>query len=134
MKLPIIKKLDETIAAIKLKDNTAEFGQTTIDQFEFYLILVLEIIRHEIIDTGTISDKTANAASILFAFQIFEYYFRDYPDLYEKCTDLTHELHNYNVNWKNHDLSGIRRTKTAWIKFFRERITKMIQEKGLYDG
>lgn len=133
MKLPIIKKIDETISAVKLKENEADFGQTTIDQFEFYFILVLEIIRYEIISADSISDKTASAATILFTFQVFEYYFRDYPNLYEKCSDLACQLQEYNINWKNHDLPGIRLTKPAWIKFFRENITKMIQEKGLYN-
>jgi hypothetical protein len=134
MKLQIIKELDETIASIKLKDNTAEFGQNTVDQFEFYLVFVLEIVRFEIIDFGLISDETAKAASVLFTFQVFEYYHRDYPALYEKCSNLAHELRSYNRKWENHDLSGPGLTKSTWLSFFQTSITKLAQKKGLFDN
>ncbi|HVU98688.1 MAG TPA: hypothetical protein VHE34_25875 [Puia sp.] len=132
MKLPIIKELDETVAFIKLKDNTADFGQHTIDQFEFYLVLVLEIVRFEIIESGAISDRTADAAKPLFTFQVFEYYARDYPALYEKCSNLGYELRSFNDNWKNHDLKGTRPTKSAWNRFFQDNIRKMTLKRGLF--
>jgi hypothetical protein len=119
---PALQLLDEFINDIK---------QLTINKgynkFEFYLILSLEIVRYEIFTTEHISDLTAGAVSQLFAFQTHEFYYREYPEIYEKSSKLFFVLLAYNEKLRNHDLSGTVGVKDKnWIRYFEKSISNLI--------
>jgi hypothetical protein len=122
MRTEDLQLLDEVIREIK--ELTIARGYK---KFEFYLILSLEIVRYEIFTTEHITDFTADAISQLFAFQTHEFYYREYPSLYEKCSRLFFVLSSYNDRLKSHDLPGEIGTKDEnWIKYFDKSIKKLI--------
>lgn len=116
-----IRLIDSVITLIKEKaraDNS--------NKFEYYLILTLEIIRFEIVFTGEISDITGKAISQLFVFQTHEFYHRDYPELYDKCSELFGVLINYNKKLLSHELYPVGIKDKSWIRYFKDSITKLI--------
>jgi len=116
-----IKLIDEVICSIKEKVNSVGYNK-----FEFYFIISLEIVRYEIATVSKISDKVAEAITQLFAFQSFELYYRDYPDIYSKCSDLAYVLNSYNERLKEHGLGAIGVKDKNWIDFFQNSISALI--------
>ena len=117
-----LKLLDEVINDIKRL--TIEKGY---NKFEFYLVMSLEIVRYEIFTTDHISDFTADAISQLFAFQTHEFYYRDYPKVYERCSNLFFVLNAYNEKLRSHDLPGAVGVKDKnWVKYFEKSISNLI--------
>lgn len=121
-----LKLMDEVISLIHVKDDSKS-GLNSLHKFEFKLFLCLEIVRYQLQMRGEVSDKTANAISSLFVFGTFEYYYRDFPSVYEKCSELFNKLINYNEKLKNNTLSGEIGVKDEpWIKYFKETIGDMV--------
>ncbi len=115
--------LDEVIKDIKIK-----IGGGPYNRFEFYIILTLELLRYELFQIGKMSDRTADAVSQLFAFRTHELYYRDHPDLYNKCLALFNLLRDYNVKLKNHDLPGkIGIRDEEWKDFFVKSISGLLK-------
>lgn len=117
-----IQLLDEVISDIKV--ITKERGYK---KFEFYLIMSLEILRYELFTTNSITDYTAVAISQLFVFQTHEFYYREYPIIYEKCSSLFFVLNSYNDRLREHDLPGEVGLKDEnWMKYFEKSISSLI--------
>ncbi|WP_315814185.1 hypothetical protein [Paraflavitalea speifideaquila] len=92
-----------------------------------FVFLCMDIVRFEIQTTERISDLTADAISQLFTFGAFEYYYRDFRNIHEKCSDLFHVLSNYNEQLKNHDLPGLISIQDSnWVDFFSKSIAHLI--------
>jgi hypothetical protein len=126
-----LKLMDEVIAMIKAKDDSkSTVTRLFLQQIEFRLFLCLHIVRFELQTTGVISDLNAIALSQLFAFNVFECYFRDFPSVYDKCAKLSAALMNYNRRWNNHNLDGaIGNDEENWIIYFNTVIPDLIQSK-----
>lgn len=123
----VIIEIENITAAIKAKDNSHSFSEVGLIKFEFTFFLTMDIVRYELIKTNRISDLTGNAISQLFAFQCFEFYYRDYPDLFTKTADLFSLLCEYNTKLKNNDLEGKISAKPAdWVFYFKETLSKLI--------
>jgi hypothetical protein len=117
-----LQLLDELIYDIKRL--TLEKGY---NKFEFYLVMSLEIVRYEIFTTEQITDSTADAVSQLFAFQTHEFYYREYPIVYEKCSKLFFALNAYNEKLRTHDLPGTVGVKDKnWQNYFEKSISNLI--------
>jgi hypothetical protein len=117
-----LQLLDEVVYEIKAL--TRENGYK---KFEFYIVMSLEIVKYEIFTTERITDFTADAISQLFAFQTHEFYYRDYPALYEKCSRLFFTLNAYNDRLRNHELPGAVGLKDKnWAKYFEKSISSLI--------
>lgn len=87
----------------------------------------LKIVRYELFTTEHITDLTADAISQLLVFQTHEYYYREYPDLYEKCSKLFFLLNAYNEKLKNHDLLSLVGVKDKnWKRYFEKSISLLI--------
>ena len=123
-----LKLLDETVYFIKQKNEThSYFSLKSLHKFEFCLFLSLDIVRFELQTQKHLSDSTADAISQLFAFGTFEYYYRDFPEIHKKCSELFVVLEKYNQDLKNHDLPGYLSTENdPWIDYFTKTISKLI--------
>lgn len=123
-----LKLIDDTIALIRVKDDAeSSFPKEILYTFEVKFFLCLDIARFELQINKRISDLTADALSILFTFQCFEYYFRDFPTVYSNCSELGYALRNYNEKWKNHDLKGkVGVENKKWIIFFNNAISNLL--------
>jgi len=119
-----IKLIDNFITLIKER-----VGAGSNEKFECYLILTLEIVRFEMVFTGEISDISGEAISQLFVFQTMEFYYRDYPYIYEKCSELFNSLISYNKKLLSHELSVVGVKDKEWIRYFKNSITNLILVK-----
>lgn len=119
--------LDETIALVRSKDEDLNyFSKISLHKFEFHLFLCLDIIRFELQSAGKISDLTAEAISQLFVFQTFEFYYREYPEVYSQCSMLFNTLIKYNEKLEKHELGALGVKDNQWIEYFNERIANLI--------
>lgn len=114
--------IDELIAMIKGRIDSGE--TKAYDKFEFYLILTLEITRYELYSSGKITNLTAKALTQLFAFQCFEIYYRNYPEVYSKCSELSQRLVNYNQKCRDDELGTV--GVKNWIKYFEKSVSQLI--------
>ncbi len=121
--------MDQVINLIKEKDdNLSYFSLPILYQFELRFLLCMDIIRFELQTNGRISDTTADAMSQLFTFGAFEYYYRDFRYIHEKCTELFNKLTIYNQSLKNNDLPGeIAFHNEKWSNFFSTTITHLLR-------
>lgn len=126
-----LQLIDEVIVLIKGKDNTqSTFDLDVLHQFEFNFFLCLEITRFELQTTGQMSDLTGNAMVRLIIFNAFEFYYSDFPNVYEKTGVLFSVLRNYNVKLKNHDLKmRVEKTSDFWKRYFKKVIPDLIDFK-----
>jgi hypothetical protein len=123
----ILFDIDDIIIAIKAKDNTQSFNMTGLMKFEFILFLTLDIVRYELICNSELTDLTSDAVSQLFVFQCFEFYYRDFSEIYSKSSNLFASLNECNARLKNNDLKGsIGVESSHWIFYFNEVLTKLI--------
>ncbi len=126
--IPAIKLIDEAIFMIRMKDDSASyFGDTVLHKFEFRFFLCLDIIRYELQSGGEISDLTAEAMNHLFVFGTFEYYYRDFPAIHKKCSELFSVLVRYNQRLENNDLQGeVGLQDTSWVNYFNKAVSNLI--------
>lgn len=124
----ILMLIDELVALVREKSNEkSSFDIAHILKFEFKLLITLDIVRFELQTNGMISNNSAMAVSRLFAFNAFEYYYRDFPDLYRNCSRLFARLNDFNEKLKLDSLDKVIGNKDSdWIKFFNENITALI--------
>lgn len=113
---------------IYLKDlEVSTFKPSVINKFEFRLFMTLNIVRFELQATNSISDETADVLSYLFVFNTFEYYYRDYPDIYAKCSALFKGLIEYNEELMNFEQSQeIGREPINWSKYFNGKVDELL--------
>lgn len=124
-----IKLLDEVVVLIKSKDDSKQtFTIEAMQKFEFKLFLCLHIARFELQSNNQLTDITADALSKLFAFNSFEYYKYQYPDVFEKCTTLFCALIEYNEKLKSNTLSAkISGLDSQWTNYFKKAIKNLIE-------
>jgi len=121
-----IKILDEVISLIKGKDNSESFNPKAMGKFEFEFFLCLEIVRYELYFSEKVSDEVAIYLNYVFVFPVFEYYYRDYNDIYDKCMALFNELMDYNPKLKKDELDGMSADNKNRIDFFKNTIQRML--------
>lgn len=128
MKESDIKFLDETIILIKEKDNDkSSFDKHGLYKFELRFLLCMDIVRFELQINNGISDLTGAALSNLFAFGTFEYYYRDFPEIYRQCSELFSRLVNYNEALKSNNSEGNNfGQKKGWIDYFQHNISVLL--------
>lgn len=123
----VISDLDKLINVIKAKDNSKSFSPFHLLKFEFTFFLTMDIVRYELLTSECLSNITSDAISQLFVFQCFEFYYRDFPEVHKKCSELYNTLSNYNEQLKNHDLPGdIGVENKNWIEYFNRRVSNLI--------
>lgn len=124
----VIKLVDEALFMIRSKDDSASyFGDAILHKFEFRFFLCLDIIRYELQTKEQISDLTADAMSQLFVFGTFEYYYRDFPAIHKKCSELFSVLVRYNQKLENSDLQGeIGGQDESWVNYFSKVVSDLI--------
>ncbi|MGG9961154.1 hypothetical protein [Ferruginibacter sp. SUN106] len=110
-----LKLLDKTIQIIKSKNDNNSFSVKSLHEFELALLICLDLTRYELQQNAKISDLTASILSKLFAFQCFEFYYRDFPEIYLKTSVLFMRLNEYNEKLKSHDLQMNDSTTKDWI-------------------
>lgn len=65
--------------------------------------------------------------SQLFVFGTFEYYYRDFPAIYKKCSELFSVLVRYNQKLENSDLQGeIGGQDESWVNYFSKVVSDLI--------
>lgn len=119
-----IELIDDVITLVKERDSAG-----SNEKFECYLILTLEVVRFEMVFTGEISDISGEAISQLFVFQTMEFYYRDYPHIYKKCSELFNSLISYNKKLLSHELGVVGVKDKEWIRYFKNSITNLILTK-----
>ncbi len=119
-----IKLIDEMILLIKKRIGSSEYYK-----FEFQLILCLEIARYEIFTINKITDHTAGAISLLFTFRVFESYYRDYPEFYQRRLDLT-IFNKYNEKFAENMENGPGFNDADWIKYFCSELKMLTLTNG----
>jgi len=124
----VIKLIDETLFMIRSKDDsTSYFEDIILHRFEFRFFLCLDIIRYELQTKEQISDLTADAMNQLFVFGTFEYYYRDFPLIHDKCSKLFSALVPYNQKLESNDLQGnISVQGESWANYFSKVISNLI--------
>lgn len=124
----VIKLIDDTLFIIRSKDDSASyFGDVILHKFEFRFFLCLDIIRYELQTSGKISDLTADAMNQLFVFGTFEYYYRDFPLIHDKCSQLFSALVPYNEKLENNDLQGrIGVQDKSWANYFSKVVSRLV--------
>ena len=123
----VITEIENITIAIKAKSNTQSFNETALAKFELLYFLTMDIVRYELKTTNHLSDLTSEAISQLFTFQCFEFYYRDYPEIYKKTSNLFSLLCEYNVKLKNNDLEGkIGVKQDDWLFYFKETLPMLI--------
>ena len=123
----VISEIAVLSVAIKAKDNSQSFNKTELEKFEFIYFLTMDIVKRELIISGELSDLTSGAISQLFAFQCFEFYYRDFSEIFSKTTALFTLLCEYNVKLKNNDLEGKISSKPSdWVLYFKEILQKLL--------
>jgi hypothetical protein len=123
----IISQIDETVAEIKAKDDSKSFNVINLRKFEFILFLTLDVVRYEIILEGKLSDLTSGAISRLFAFHCFEFYYRDFPEVYIKTAGLFSNLCQLNLKLANHDLdTTVNGEPASWLNYFTKILNTLI--------
>ncbi|HRF25287.1 MAG TPA: hypothetical protein PLR98_14025 [Chitinophagaceae bacterium] len=126
--MKIIQEIESTNAVIKAKDNSYSFNVTALDKFELIYFLTMEITRYELMTSNELSDLTSDAISQLFTFQCFEFYYRDYPEVYAKTSSLFSLLCEYNMKLKNNDLNGNISSKDSdWQFYFNQSLAKLLK-------
>ncbi len=110
-----LKLLDETIQIIKSKNDNSSFSIVSLHEFELVLFICLDLTRYELQQNAKISDLNASILSKLFAFQCFEFYYRDFPEIYLQTSALFTRLIEYNEKLKNNDLQMNESIKNDWI-------------------
>lgn len=111
-----LKLLDETIHLIKSKNDSESFSIKGLHEFELVSFIGLDLTRLELQLNENISDLTASILSKLFSFQCFEYYYRDFPEVYLKTATLFLRLNEYNEKLASHYLRLNDGTIKDWIK------------------
>lgn len=120
----IILEIDNVVNELKSKDNTQSFDVAQLIEFELIFFLTLDIVRYEMLTNGKLSDLTSEAISQLFTFQCFEFYYRDFPEIFSKTGSLFSSLSPYNEKLMNYDLKGIVGTKaTNWKSYFEKSLS-----------
>ncbi|MEO6549319.1 MAG: hypothetical protein ABIN94_15060 [Ferruginibacter sp.] len=123
----IIPEIDNIVIQVKAKDNSHSFNKKELLEFEFIFFLTMDIVRYEIVMNQKLSDLTSIMISQMFAFQCFEFYYRDYPELFSKTTDLFALLCQYNVKLLSHELDGsIEAKSSSWLAYFNEALQKIL--------
>lgn len=124
----VIKLIDDTLFIIRSKDDSASyFGDVILHKFEFRFFLCLDIIRYELQTSGKISDLTADTMNQLFVFGTFEYYYRDFPLIHDKCSQLFSALVPYNEKLENNDLQGrIGVQDKSWANYFSKVVSRLV--------
>ena len=126
----IISEIDAVINEIKSKENNSSFNVEELLQFEFIFFLTLEIARYEILTASEITDSTGGALSQLFAFPCFEFYYRDFPDIFLKTSELLSILSPLNKKLLNHDVEHIEGfTNHGQTIYFNQYISSLITGK-----
>ena len=115
------KTIDEVISQIKQKGYSNELNKS-----DFFFIITLEIVMYEILTTGKISDRSAEALTQLFVFQRQEYYYGQYPELYNQCGNLFSILIKYNQRLQNNELSSLGVKDKHWKNYFEKSIETLI--------
>lgn len=101
----IIELLDELVLLIKSKDESKQtFAIDSVRRFEFRFFINLNIARFELLQIGTITDRTADVLNKDFVFQTFEFYKYQYPDVYKMSSKLFSLLLTCNEKWGNNTL------------------------------
>ena len=113
---------------LKSKDDSLQtLSIQAMHKFEFALFETLNIVRFELQSFGEITDRTADDLSQLFAFQTFEFYMRDYPLLYKKCSEVSSAFSSYNEKYRNHILPGkIGVWDNQWRRYLAATIERLI--------
>jgi len=124
----VIKLIDDTVFLIRSKDDSESyFGIVALHKFEFRFSLCLEITRYELQINEQISDLTADAIKLLFVFGTFEYYYRDFPSVYQKCSELFNILVLHNRKLETNDLRGDNGVQDGqWVDYFSEALAKLV--------
>lgn len=117
-----IQLIDDLEALLKKK--VFDVGYT---RFDVPFLLLLAIIRYEILTEAKLSDKTAAAVVQMFAFQSFEFYYRDFPVIYEKSSDLSFSLNKYNEKLANHESGAIGTDIERWVGYFASTIRRICE-------
>lgn len=121
-----IEMLDETVMAIKNKNENDSFNPQGLKKFELCFFVSLDIVRFELQTEMRISDETGGVLSFLFTFRCFEYYYRDYSEVYSKTSQLFTEFTMYNEKLRNNELSFAGHIKENWIQYFNGRLSSYI--------
>ncbi len=123
----IISDIDTLIKMIKSKDNSKSFSYDYLMKFEFTFFLTMEIVRYELLTSKKLSNISSDAISQMFAFQCYEFYYQDYPELHMKCSELFRALSLFNQLLLNHDLPGnIGIDDKSWLDYFNNRISTLL--------
>ena len=122
-----LKLLDETINVIKSKNDNESFNIKSLHEFELVLFICLDLTRYELQTNAKISDLTASILSKLFAFQCFEYYYRDFPEIYSMTATLSFRFREYNEKLRNHDLPLNKSIMKDWIKQLNLAMSKYLK-------
>jgi hypothetical protein len=125
---PTLQLLDAAAEAVRGKDDSLQtFSRGSMYQFELKLQLTLTIARHELQLQQEVSDATCAALSQLITFQCFEYYYYQYPAVYQLFSTLGLELQKYNANYKNYELKGIGPRSKEWVRYFKNTLTTLFE-------
>lgn len=125
--MKILFEIENTNALIKEKDNSLSFNETGLNKFELVYFMAMDIVRYELMKEKQLSDLTSEIISQLFAFQCFEYYYRDFPQVYTKTTELFSLLCDYNICLRNNDLKGnIGASYSNWQLYFNQILSRIL--------
>ncbi len=123
----VLNLIEETSHIIRSKDDKLSFSPKNLRDFELVLFIALNLTRYELLENGKITDLTANVLSQLFAFQCFEYYYRDFPEVYTKTSQLFSLLSDFNLKLKNHDLPGSTSALQDWNNYLSGEISRHLK-------
>lgn len=107
------------------KARAKDKGALNID---IRFVLLLDVIRFELLQSGKMSDLTAGAVNSLFVFQAHEFFFRDFPEIYAECSALNLMLMKYNEKYLNLEklpMPGVDEKK--WVKYFHNALETLIK-------
>lgn len=128
----VIKEIESTNILIKAKNNSFSFNETALNKFELIYFLTMEISRHELMTKGQLSDLTSEAINQLFVFQCFEFYYRDFPEVYAKTAKLFLLLCECNKKLKNNELeSNINFKDSDWQFYFNQTLEKLLNKNTI---
>lgn len=118
-----IDSIDHLINSFK--DRAKGKGALNID---IRFIFLLEVLRFELITTGKMSDATAGAVNSLFVFQAREFFYRDFPELYNECTSVHDLLIKYNKKYQNYENIPMPGSDDEeWTKYFHHAIGTLVK-------
>lgn len=121
MKNEVLKSIQELSNLII--QNGYENGYKKI---HFWYIQTLNIVYYELSSENSMSDLTGEAISQLSTFQAVEYFKTDFPDVYQKCIQLSSDLKQYNNKLQNYELGVLGVKDANWIKYFNQATTRLM--------